>query len=152
MKTNIAQPLKQRRTLDTGERGKQQPSLHKLLQTHPIFGDSLPAPLVMKEYEISGITHIVQVDEKGSLINGKTICTVSQGDTVRINDSIRLRSRRGPNIEVYELLYKRGNPIYKWYAVEKLNDSHLPPGCFIREDTLRFGPIFKKPCILRIQN
>lgn len=136
MKTYIHPPLKQGRTFDVGRRGKQQPPLPMLLRTYHSFDGNFPTQLARKECKVSGITHIVQLDGEGSLMNGKKICAVTAGDKVWINDSVRMRSRRGPNIEVYETVDQRGEPIYKWYSVEKLNGNDLPAGCFIREDTL----------------
>lgn len=136
MKKYVNQPLKQGRAFDTEGRGKRQLPLHMLLQTYRSPAGNFPVQLARKEYKVSGITHIVQMNEKGSLIDGKTICMVNSSDRVGINDSVQLRSRRGPNIEVYEPMDRRGKPIYKWYSVEKLNGKALPPGCFIREDTL----------------
>lgn len=136
MKTYVDQPLKQGRTFDAEERRKQHPPLQMLLRTYRSSAGNFPVQLAKKEYKVFGITHIVQMNEKGSLMDGKTICRVNSSDKVWINDSVQLQSRRGPNREVYEPMDRRGKPLYKWYSVEKLNGEALPPDCFIREDTL----------------
>lgn len=136
MKTYDHHSQKIGRTHNKTSASEQQSPLHVILQTYTSSGGCLPLQLVKNEYKVSGITHIVQMNEEGSLMDGKVICTVSHGDKVLINDSICIRSRRGPNREVYETVDRKGLCLYKWYSVERLHETPLPPNCFIREDTL----------------
>jgi len=70
---------------------------------------------------ISGLTHLVR-KEGDSIFKGEEFegSEVTHEDTLVIEPSIKFRSRRGPNHELYEEMDKGGEHSYRWFKVLKL--------------------------------
>jgi len=70
---------------------------------------------------ISGLTHLVR-KEGDSIFKGEEFegSEVTHEDTLVIEPSIKFRSRRGPNQELYEEMDKGGEHSYRWFKVLRL--------------------------------
>ena len=80
-----------------------------------------------------GKTHLVQL-EKNSLIKGTEKQEISEKDSLTIDVSTAVTSRRGPNQEVFEQIDLRKSPMYNWYPVKTINDEPSKESWYVRED------------------
>jgi Domain of unknown function (DUF4157)/Fic/DOC family len=99
--------------------------------------DSGPAQLVPQKKAVTGITHLVEMTEGGSVFEGKEVLEVEEGMIVEIAPDRQHTSRRGPNQEAHREVDRTGPVIYEWYRVLSVDDEPMGPNVFIREDTFR---------------
>ena len=83
--------------------------------------------------QVIGKTHLVQL-EKDSLIKGTEKQEISEKDSLTIDVSTAVTSRRGPNQEVFEQIDLRKSPMYNWYPVKTINDEPSKESWYVRED------------------
>jgi hypothetical protein len=103
------------------------------------------------EVTVTGITHLVEA-KQGSIMEGEEGPELKTGQTVVIETSQKLRSRRGPNQEVFSQL-DRDRQIsknktkahgdvyigkdYRWFRVVSVGDAEQKEGIYIRDETFR---------------
>lgn len=92
-----------------------------------------------EEVMVTGITHLVEMKGK-SLFMGEEAEELKQGDSITIETTERVKSRRGPNQEFFRKEDKeRGTHIYRWYKVKKIGEAEEGRKIYIREDTFIAG-------------
>lgn len=86
-----------------------------------------------------GITHLVRLNEQGSLYQEdfmkNEVSETRAGDSVVIETDIRVRSRRGPNQEQDPSRDKNADSNHVWTNAITHNDEVLPSHTFIRDGT-----------------
>jgi hypothetical protein len=86
-----------------------------------------------------GITHLVRLNEQGSLYQEdfmkNEVSETRAGDSVVIETDIRVRSRRGPNQEQDPSRDKHADSNHVWTNAITHNDEVLPSHTFIRDGT-----------------
>ncbi|WP_303315332.1 DUF4157 domain-containing protein [Flavivirga abyssicola] len=94
--------------------------------------------VVAKESGVSGITHIVKLSDDGSIFDGTELpIEVTESDLLIIDVSDKIRSRRGPNQELYSSLDSKGGTDYRWFRVLSINDTDYESNeLYIRDDAL----------------
>lgn len=87
----------------------------------------------------SGITHLVRLNEHGSLYQENfmqnEVAETRAGDSVVIETDNRVRSRRGPHQEQDPSRDKEAESDHIWTNALDLNDEELPQHTFIRDGT-----------------
>lgn len=106
-----------------------------------VSGGASVAQLAPAYKQITGVTHLVTLNENGSLYNGdkyddNEYCEVTDGDVLQIEDAGGLFSRRGPNQEEFSGEDEEGPQHYQWFPVLKLNGSPVGENVYVREDTI----------------
>jgi Domain of unknown function (DUF4157) len=111
--------------------------------------DTVVVQRVVVDKAITGLTHLVQLDEEGHLFNedfeSNEGAKVRAGDVVTIDDDDILMSRRGPNQEKFNEVDKHGPKHYPWYKVIGLNGGEVPQDTYVRGDT--FVAIVGQPAL-----
>jgi hypothetical protein len=95
---------------------------------------------VAQQVVVTGITHLVQAN-KGSIQEGDEVGEVSDGQVIEIDTAQKLRSRRGPNQEVYKLFDKDSEPHFRWFKVLKVGEKDAPPNTYIRDETFHIEDV-----------
>ena len=87
---------------------------------------------------VLGRTHLVRM-RNNSVMDGENSIFVKHGESLHIEPSVRIISRRGPNQELVGDYDKRGECIYRWYRVKKYNGENIEElNAYIREKTFVF--------------
>lgn len=97
-----------------------------------------PVQLAPKQVQTTGITHLVRLNDEGSLYQENFIenevAETRPGDQILIETDDQLRSRRGGNQESDPQRDKTGPSSYVWVRASKFNKVQLPPKSYIRQD------------------
>lgn len=103
------------------------------------FSSNAILQLEKKEVQATGITHLVKLNELGSLYQqdfiSNEIAETQRGDTIEIDTDEVLRSRRGPNQEIDPLRDKNKDPDNTWTNALSFNKRKLPEKTYIRDGT-----------------
>ena len=83
--------------------------------------------------KVIGRSHLVQLENQ-SLIKGKTELEIGEQDSLTIDESKVVISRRGPNQEVFDQIDSRKPSMYNWYPVVTINDKLVSEDWYVRED------------------
>lgn len=100
----------------------------------------------LKEMEVQaiGVTHLVRLNESGSLYQpdyiGNEVAETQSGDAVLIETDKALRSRRGPNQELDRYRDQNKKPENTWINALEFNKRELPSESYIREGTFKEKP------------
>ena len=94
--------------------------------------------------KITGISHLVKMDSKGSIFDSLIEMEVSHGQDLIIDLDREHISRRGPNQESFREEDRVGDPIYRWVKVVAVDGERVPDGYFVREDAFVITPLFDK--------
>ncbi|NLW91349.1 MAG: hypothetical protein GXY34_07085 [Syntrophomonadaceae bacterium] len=121
-------------------KGLSLPAQRKLYAQKQVSSPGNPViQMKLEEVMVTGITHLVEMHGK-SLFKSEEAEELEQGDSVTIETTEKVRSRRGPNQELFrEDDKKRGTHIYRWYKVKKIGESEESRNLYIREDTFITG-------------
>ncbi len=87
---------------------------------------------------VTGITHLVQA-VNDSIFKGIKGQEVNHGQKVVVDISKKIRSRRGPNQEVFEAYDEQNQPEYRWVLVVSIDGRSVPNDSYIRDDTFVHG-------------
>ena len=100
------------------------------------------APIQRKRQSIivTGVSHLVKMEGK-TIYGGTEEREIIHGQQLVIDDSIKKRSRRGPNQEEFAEEDKSGPHHYAWFKVISIEGKEAPANLFIREDV--FVPMKK---------
>jgi len=106
-----------------------------------VSGGASVAQLAPAYKQITGVTHLVTLNENGSLYNGdkyedNEYSEVTDGTVLQVEDAGAIFSRRGPNQEEFSGEDEDGPQHYQWFPVLKLNGSPVPENVYVREDTI----------------
>lgn len=96
---------------------------------------------------VTGLTHLVE-PKGGSIFEGEEIAEVTHGDEIVIENSDKIRSRRGPNQEYNRAGDLQGAAVYRWVRVVTLNGNPLRRHAYIRDDAFESGhpsPLGERP-------
>lgn len=94
---------------------------------------------------IIGLTHLVRKKGK-SIYEGDELPDgeVTGEDIIWIDTNVKLRSRRGPNQELYGELDKSGKHSYRWFKVLKVNlKDYSEDDVYVRDDAVNLSPMAK---------
>lgn len=83
---------------------------------------------------VTGLTHLVEA-RNGSIFEGREVREVSHGMTIEIENSDKIRSRRGPNQESNRASDLGNTPAYRWVRVIRVNNEPIGNNIYIRDDT-----------------
>ncbi len=84
---------------------------------------------------VTGLTHLVE--PKGvSIFEGEEVAQVTHGSKIVIENSDKIRSRRGPNQEHNRAHDLQAAPVYRWVRVVRLNTGLLRQRAYIRDDAI----------------
>lgn len=96
--------------------------------------------------QVIGISHLVQAKSDSLMQSNKEI-QVATPDSLVIDTSHALLSRRGPNQEVFDQVDLKGEPTHLWYPVLELNEESLQGlDFYIREDAFLTDNLEKVKC------
>lgn len=99
--------------------------------------NSQPANPVIQRVEkniiVTGVSHLVKMNKK-SLHASDEELEIYHGQELVIETGSKVRSRRGPNQEIYKDEDKEGEHIYNWFKVVSLEGKPVEAGFYIRED------------------
>lgn len=88
---------------------------------------------VEKNIIVTGVSHLVKMNKK-SLHASDEELEIHHGQELVIETGSKVRSRRGPNQEIYKDEDKEGEHIYNWFKVISLEGNPVEAGFYIRED------------------
>lgn len=88
---------------------------------------------VEKNIIVTGVSHLVKMNKK-SLHASDEELEIHHGQELVIETGSKVRSRRGPNQEIYKDEDKEGEHIYNWFKVISLEGKLVEAGFYIRED------------------
>lgn len=88
---------------------------------------------VEKNIIVTGVSHLVKMNKK-SLHASDEELEIHHGQELVIETGSKVRSRRGPNQEIYKDEDKEGEHIYNWFRVVSLEGKPVEAGFYIRED------------------
>ncbi len=88
---------------------------------------------VEKNIIVTGVSHLVKMNKK-SLHASDEELEIHHGQELIIETGSKVRSRRGPNQEIYKDEDAEGEHIYNWFKVVSLEGKPVAPGFYIRED------------------
>jgi hypothetical protein len=89
--------------------------------------------------EIIGLSHVVRKNGE-SLFEGEEVDEVTNQDAILIETSDKLRSRRGPNQELFNAADEGGEHVYRWFRVLQVNDDdYRGDQVYIRDETLNLS-------------
>ena len=89
--------------------------------------------LAKKNVIVTGLSHLVEMNKK-SLHASDTEKEIIHGQTLVIETSSKVRSRRGPNQETYKEEDAEGDHIYNWFKVISLEGKPVKGNFYVRED------------------
>lgn len=99
--------------------------------------NSQPANPVIQRVEkkiiVTGVSHLVKMNRK-SLHASDEELEIHHGQELVIETGSKVRSRRGPNQEIFKDEDKEGEHIYNWFKVVSLEGKPVEAGFYIRED------------------
>jgi len=88
---------------------------------------------VEKNIIVTGVSHLVKMNRK-SLYASDEEQEIHHGQEMAIETGSKVRSRRGPNQEIYEDEDAEGEHIYNWFKVISIEGKPVEAGFYIRED------------------
>lgn len=84
--------------------------------------------------QVTGITHLVQLAGR-SLFRGREGAEVTESTVLEVETEDRLRSRRGPNQEMFQAYDQPSRRLYRWYRVVTIDGVDVEGGSwYVRED------------------
>lgn len=89
--------------------------------------------LAKKNVIVTGVSHLVEMNKK-SLHASNNEKEIYHGQELVIETSSNVKSRRGPNQEIYKDDDADGEHIYKWFKVVSLEGKPVGKNFYIRED------------------
>lgn len=108
-------------------------------QLHGVLPDNRDSGEVIQRVEIpatvTGLTHLV-APKGNSIFEGEEAAEIGHGTTIVIENSDKIRSRRGPNQEHNRASDLGSDPVYRWVRVVKVGGKLLSGRVYIRDDTL----------------
>ncbi|MNP94621.1 hypothetical protein D3C85_71620 [compost metagenome] len=117
---------------------------HSNLLSSTLSSSSNVKQLKKENIIANGITHLVKLNEEGSLyqenFTENEVAETRAGETLTIETANRLRSRRGPNQELNPLRDAKGESNQIWVNALTYNKQDLPPHSYIREGTYTIEP------------
>ncbi len=93
---------------------------------------------VAESVMVTGVSHLVKMENK-TIHGGEEEREIIHGQQLVIDNSVRKRSRRGPNQEKYSETDKTGPQHYQWFKVVSIEGKKAPKNLYIREDV--FVPV-----------
>lgn len=88
---------------------------------------------------VNGLTHLVRINGR-SIYRGEEERELTDGTRITVETSHRIRSRRGPNQEIFREQDVWNDHIYRWVKVlEVENEVVSEDGLYIRDDTFEGG-------------
>jgi hypothetical protein len=84
---------------------------------------------------VTGITHLVKAKD-GSVFEGNEYREVEAGNILRIETTQKLRSRRGPNQEMYRRYDAAGPQVYRWFKVIAVDGDPIHEDVYVRDDAI----------------
>jgi hypothetical protein len=96
-------------------------------QTNPVI------QRVEKNIIVTGVSHLVKMNKK-SLHASEKEMEIHHGQELIIETESKVRSRRGPNQEIYKDEDAEGEHIYNWFKVISLEGKPVETGFYIRAD------------------
>src|ERR1700752_4670 len=100
--------------------------------------------------QVNGLSHLVARNPgRRSIYTGDEGPEVTAADNIVVETTARMRSRRGPNQEMFSGYDRVGNRMYRWYLVRSLNGRSLETPHYIREDTFDFVRPTERPAVTR---
>ena len=110
------------------------PVQRKTINGKSADGDTKPViQLAKKDIIVTGVSHLIQMNNK-SLHASDTEKEIFHGQQLVIETSSKVRSRRGPNQEIYKEEDAEGEHIYNWFKVISLEGKPVGKNFYIRED------------------
>lgn len=91
------------------------------------------AQFILIKAQVTALTHLVKA-KGNSIFEGEEAGEVSHGMSIEIENSDKIRSRRGPNQEMNRAYDLDGQPIYRWVLVTKVNNKAIAKNTYIRDD------------------
>jgi len=88
---------------------------------------------VEKSVIVTGVSHLVKMNKK-SLHASEEELEIYHGQELVIETGSKVRSRRGPNQEIYKDEDAEGEHIYNWFKVISLEGKPVKAGFYVRED------------------
>jgi hypothetical protein len=83
---------------------------------------------------VTGITHLVEA-QSGSIMQGREDGEVSEGQVVQIETEDKLRSRRGPNQELYGQFDPSEAHLFRWFKALRVDRKSVGPNLYLRDET-----------------
>lgn len=97
-----------------------------------------------KEAHITGITHLVRKKDNSIFAGQELPFAITEENLITIDTNDKIRSRRGPNQELFKNMDKTGNHSYRWFKVLQIDDTdYRPDNIYIRDETLDLSIIEK---------
>lgn len=90
------------------------------------------------ETTITGTTHLVQAVH-GSIYNGIQGRLLAHGTPIKVNTDDKIRSRRGPNQEIFREYDEKNAPEYRWVRVISVGGEPVSGPVYVRDDTFTQG-------------
>lgn len=108
-------------------------------QLSPSISAAVITQLEEIDVEATGVTHLVRLNESGSLYQedyiDNEVAETQRGDVINIETHDVLYSRRGPNQELDPTRDEEGESKHKWINALEFNKRELPKESYIRDGT-----------------
>jgi len=104
----------------------------------PKFVSSINKGVIQRQgvdAEIHGLTHLVLAKE-GSIFEGSEYLQVTHETRLVVDNEDKIRSRRGPNQELYTEDDRGGEQNNRWIKVVSVNHKPVPDNVYVRADTI----------------